>query len=198
MDEDRGIIYILANPGLFDPKTKKPLVKIGITKDLDSRLKALYDTRVPFPYECVFACEVDNYEKVERDLHKVLTDYRVNGAREFFNIDSEPLVPLFKHFAGYKDISPKVKKEVDKLDTLTKKVDKVPKGYDTYQNCKPLLNLPDGFRGGYFCIRLAHRHSVNKAKVYKMNGKTYYRKDLLLKQAKIEGRLKDKSQNELF
>jgi hypothetical protein len=144
----------------------------------------------------LFACEVDNYVDVEEDLHTAFADYRVNESREFFNIDSEPLIPLFKHFAGYKDITPEVEKKVEELDTLTKRADKVPPGYDTYQNCKPLLNLPKGFRGGYFCIRLARLHSIKKADVFKVNGKTYYKKDLLLEQFRTEEEAREKREEQ--
>lgn len=37
------------------------LVKIGMTtrEDMDSRMKELYSTGVPVPFECQFACKVN-------------------------------------------------------------------------------------------------------------------------------------------
>jgi hypothetical protein len=90
-----GIIYVLANPGMIDPETKEPIVKIGMTQNLKDRLSTLYSSGVPFPFQCVFACEVENYEKVETDLHHALVDYRVNPKREFFNIKADLIIPLY-------------------------------------------------------------------------------------------------------
>lgn len=53
-NQDYGIVYLLTNacmPGI---------VKIGKTtrKDLLQRMKELYTTGVPVPFECVYSCNV--------------------------------------------------------------------------------------------------------------------------------------------
>ena len=49
-----GIVYLLTNPVM------PGLVKIGMTtqEDIDKRMKELYTTGVPVPFECKFACKV--------------------------------------------------------------------------------------------------------------------------------------------
>ena len=49
------IVYILTNTEMPD------LLKIGVTKDLDQRLKSLSaHSGVPVPFECFYACEVSD------------------------------------------------------------------------------------------------------------------------------------------
>jgi hypothetical protein len=177
---------------MIDPETKGPIVKIGITQDLAGRLSTLYSSGVPFPFQCIFACEVENYDVVEKDLHNALKDYRVNIKREFFKIEPELIIPLLKHFVGFREITLEVEEEIVKLDDSTEEVTQVPLNYDTYENLKPLLNnLPEGFLGGYFCIRVSRLHHIKKIDMFKLNGKTYYNKDILLEQAKKENILKE-------
>ena len=49
-----GIVYLLTNPVM------PGLVKIGMTaqKDIEKRMRELYTTGVPVPFECQFACKV--------------------------------------------------------------------------------------------------------------------------------------------
>jgi hypothetical protein len=185
-----GIIYILANPAMIDPETKGPIVKIGITQDLATRLSTLYSSGVPLPFQCIFACEVENYNVVEKDLHNALKDYRVNVKREFFNIDPNLIIPLLKHFVGFREITLEVEEEIVKLDDSTEEITQIPPNYDTYENLKPLLDLSEGFLGGYFCIRVSRLHRVRQVDIFKLNGKTYYDKDIFLEQAKKENILK--------
>ncbi len=43
------------------------LVKIGMTnkESVDARLKELFNTCVPVPFECAYICKEENEEKVE-------------------------------------------------------------------------------------------------------------------------------------
>lgn len=91
---DYGIVYLLVNecmPGL---------VKIGKTsrKDMGARLRELYTTGVPLPFECRYACRVklSHMDEVERALHDAFAPDRVNSSREFFRIDPEQVLPLLK------------------------------------------------------------------------------------------------------
>lgn len=89
-----GIVYLLTNecmPGL---------VKIGMTsrESMDARLKELYTTGVPMPFECVYACKVDCYKELERALHDAFEPYRVNPSREFFRIKTSQVMGILRLF----------------------------------------------------------------------------------------------------
>ena len=85
--KEYGIVYLLTNPVM------PGLVKIGMTTrdDIDARLKELYTTGVPVPFECQFACKVDKKDcvKIEHALHTAFAPQRVNANREFFRIQVE-------------------------------------------------------------------------------------------------------------
>lgn len=59
------------------------LVKIGMTtrEDMDSRMKELYSTGVPEPFECQFACKVKKSDcvKIEKALHIAFAPQRINA-----------------------------------------------------------------------------------------------------------------------
>lgn len=84
MSKEYGIVYLLTNPVM------PGLVKIGMTaqEDIDKRMKELYTTGVPVPFECQYACKVDKNDclKIEKALHKAFEPNRVNATREFFRI----------------------------------------------------------------------------------------------------------------
>ena len=93
-----GIVYLLTNPVM------PGLVKIGMTtqEDIDKRMKELYTTGVPVPFECKFACKVKKSDclKIEKALHKAFDPQRVNQNREFFRINVEQaqaILELFHH-----------------------------------------------------------------------------------------------------
>ena len=95
-----NIVYALTNPSISD------VVKIGMTSNLENRLRSLYNSSVPVPFECYFACEVDSMEFV---------DFRVNPKREFFRIDPERIVSILR-LVMIKDVTPSsdiVEDEVD-------------------------------------------------------------------------------------
>lgn len=84
-----GVIYLMTNiamPGM---------VKIGKTENADTllaRLRDIYTTGVPLPFECYFAAEVDDADTLEKKLHSLFGEYRVNPKREFFRADPEKIV----------------------------------------------------------------------------------------------------------
>jgi hypothetical protein len=78
------IVYILTNEAM------PGLVKVGRTSnDLAGRIKQLFQTGVPLPFELFFACEVTNATFVESQLHDAFGDHRVSRNREFFRIAPE-------------------------------------------------------------------------------------------------------------
>lgn len=86
------IIYVLTNPAM------PSLVKIGKTTQLevDERMKQLYSTGVPVPFDCVFACQVKDAHEVEKALHFAFGNARINPNREFFKIEAERVIAVLK------------------------------------------------------------------------------------------------------
>lgn len=82
------IIYVLTNEAM------PGLVKIGLTTDdVSIRVAALSSaTGVPLPFECYFAAEVRNCAKLEKILHQLFSENRVNPKREFFRIEPERVI----------------------------------------------------------------------------------------------------------
>ncbi|NVM80003.1 hypothetical protein FHW83_005847 [Duganella sp. SG902] len=86
------IVYVLTNPAM------PGLVKIGKTtqEEVDQRMKQLYSTGVPVPFECVFACRVPDSSVVEKALHHAFGQLRINPTREFFRIEPDRIVSILK------------------------------------------------------------------------------------------------------
>lgn len=78
------IVYVLTNEAM------PGLVKLGMTNgDLATRIRQLFQTNIPLPYELFYACEVANAAYVESQLHDAFGDHRVSRNREFFRIAPE-------------------------------------------------------------------------------------------------------------
>lgn len=86
------IVYVLTNPSM------PGLVKIGKTTQLEveGRMKQLYGTGVPLPFECAFACRVKDASEVEKSLHFAFGNSRINPNREFFTIEPERVIAVLK------------------------------------------------------------------------------------------------------
>lgn len=94
------IVYILVNEAM------PGIVKIGKTTDnVENRIAQLSSsTAVPLPFECYFAAEVKDSAKLEKTLHQLFSENRVNPKREFFKIDPERVV-LAISIGDYKEVS---------------------------------------------------------------------------------------------
>jgi hypothetical protein len=78
------IVYVLTNEAM------PGLVKIGRTNDdLAGRIRGLYGSGVPLPFELFYACEVKDACFVEAQLQDAFGDHRVSRRREFFRIAPE-------------------------------------------------------------------------------------------------------------
>lgn len=86
------IVYVLTNPAM------PGLVKIGKTTQLEveGRMKQLYGTGVPVPFDCAFACQVRDATEVERALHFAFGNARINPNREFFKLEAERVIAVLK------------------------------------------------------------------------------------------------------
>ena len=107
--KDLGIVYVLTNPCM------PSIVKIGMTEkqSLEKRMKDLYGTGVPVPFDCKFACYVKTSDcrKIERALHTAFAPQRVNENREFFKIAPEQAVAILELFQQ-RDATEEVTQEI--------------------------------------------------------------------------------------
>ena len=105
-----GIVYLLTNPCM------PGIVKIGKTSrtDLQNRMKELYTTGVPVPFECVYACRIklSHMDKLETTLHSAFEPYRVNKNREFFCIKPEQAIAFMKFVDNIQDVTSEVSAEI--------------------------------------------------------------------------------------
>lgn len=105
-----GIVYVLSN------RAMPGLVKIGMTTrpELDARLKELYTTGVPVPFDVEYACEVKscNCAKLEKALHTAFEPNRLNVNREFFQIKKEQAIAILEIF-NEKDVTTEVSDEMN-------------------------------------------------------------------------------------
>ena len=105
-----GIVYVLSN------RVMPGLVKIGMTTrcEIDSRLKELYTTGVPVPFDVEYACEVDACDcaKIEKALHKAFEPQRINANREFFQINKDQAIAILELF-NKKDVTNEVSDEMN-------------------------------------------------------------------------------------
>lgn len=105
-----GIVYVLTNPAM------PGLVKIGMTTrdNLDARMRELYGTGVPVPFECKYACKVkaSDCAKIEKDLHTAFAPNRININREFFQIKPEQAMAIWELF-NREDVTQEITEEID-------------------------------------------------------------------------------------
>ena len=108
--DNKGIVYVLTNSAM------PGLVKIGMTtrESIDTRMKELYSTGVPVPFDCEYACEVkaSDCAKIEKALHTAFKPNRINDNREFFQIKPEQATAILELF-DRKDITTEVNAEIE-------------------------------------------------------------------------------------
>lgn len=108
------------------------LVKIGMTtqEDIDRRMKELYTTGVPVPFECQFACRVKKSDcaKIEKALHKAFEPQRINANREFFRIQvdqAKAILELFHHEDVTNDVTDEIENDLTEDDRAASKKAKI-------------------------------------------------------------------------
>ena len=96
------IVYILTNQSM--PET----IKIGITDNLERRIKELDNTSSPLPFECFYAVEVQDASKIEKKIHEGLDDKRIRQNREFFNVSPQQAKSILEiaEVMGGKNVTP--------------------------------------------------------------------------------------------
>lgn len=94
------IVYVLTNEAM------PGIVKIGHTSGgVQERMRSLFSTSLPLPFECAYAAEVVDAMLVERTLHALFSDHRVSPNREFFRLTSEKVIIALR-LAPHTDVTP--------------------------------------------------------------------------------------------
>ncbi|MDK2618103.1 GIY-YIG nuclease family protein [Vibrio vulnificus] len=92
---DNGYVYILINASMPD------LLKIGMTaRDSRQRARELSNTSVPTPYKVafeIFSCECG---RLESQIHKELSEFRVNPNREFFRYPLDKAIAILQNLSS--------------------------------------------------------------------------------------------------
>ena len=97
------IVYILTNESMPDT------IKVGITDNLERRMRELDNTSTPLPFECYYAVEVQDAKVIEKKIHEGLDDKRIRQNREFFNATPEQAKAILEiaEVMGGKNVTPK-------------------------------------------------------------------------------------------
>lgn len=94
-----GYIYCFSNPE--KNYNNKPIYKIGFTlRDPRERCRELFNSSVTFEFKIEFAKQVENAQKIERKIHIVFDEYRLNKSREYFIAPLDKIKKLFDIFDG--------------------------------------------------------------------------------------------------
>ena len=119
--ETLDIVYIFTNRGM------PGLCKIGYTtrNDVKERARELYTTGVPYPFKTYYACQVYNGKNIEKILHKLFDEFRVNDNREFFEMDPERVI-LALQLSSPIDVTPReienlTNEEIIEIEIIEKK-----------------------------------------------------------------------------
>lgn len=107
-DKPVQIVYVLTNAAM------PGLVKIGKTTqiEVEERMKQLYGTGVPVPFDCAFACKVKDASEVEKALHLAFGMTRINPNREFFKLEPERVIAVL-HLLKVDDITLQFEKTIE-------------------------------------------------------------------------------------
>ena len=83
-------------------------IKIGMTENLERRIKDLDTTGVALPFECYYAVEVHDALDIERKMHQGLDNCRIRQNREFFNTTPEQAKSLLQiaEVMGGRNVTP--------------------------------------------------------------------------------------------
>jgi hypothetical protein len=95
------------------------IIKIGKTtkEDVKVRMKELYASGVPLPFECDYAARVRNIDEVEKALHTAFSPNRVNPRREFFEIEAAQAIAIIR-LLEMQNVTPLVDREVNLIDPV--------------------------------------------------------------------------------
>ncbi len=127
-----GIIYLLSNPAM------PGIIKIGKTtkEDVKLRMKELYSSGVPLPFECLYAAKVKDIDSIEKALHTAFSPDRINPKREFFEIEATQAMAILK-LLEIENVSPLVEQEANVIDNIEVEAARV------YAQKRPRMNFEE-------------------------------------------------------
>ena len=100
-NKEPGYVYILTNPSF-----REDWVKIGMTQNMEERLRTLDTTALPLPFKKYATLQTSKYEKAEKHVHhfiETFTNLRIRDKREFFNVKPEQALKIFCEVAELLD-----------------------------------------------------------------------------------------------
>lgn len=100
-EEKPGYVYILTNPSF-----REDWVKIGMTQNMEERLRTLDNTALPLPFKKYATLQTVKYQKAEKHVHHSIerfTNLRIRDNREFFNVKPEKALEIFCEVAELLD-----------------------------------------------------------------------------------------------
>jgi thiol-disulfide isomerase/thioredoxin len=125
-----GLLYVVYNEWIINPKTGKKPYKIGITKKtVDERYYGL-GLKMPGTFKTLFAYQFDDCDEAEVTIQRLYKKYRVNG--EWFEIDDDQIELLKKNCENMggipvtEEIENEVKNETEYDETdVTQEIKKI-------------------------------------------------------------------------
>ena len=101
-NKEPGYVYILTNPSF-----REDWVKIGkSSRPVNVRSKELDNTAVPLPFEIFATMKTVKYNDAEKLVHRYIerfTNLRIRSNREFFNVQPEEALEIFREVATLLD-----------------------------------------------------------------------------------------------
>lgn len=88
-----GYVYILTNPSFREDWVKSK------TTNMEERLRTLYNTSLPLPFEVFATLKTVKYNEAEKLVHRYIerfTNLRIEKKREFFKVKPEDALEIFK------------------------------------------------------------------------------------------------------
>jgi len=125
---EKGLLYVVYNNWINDPKTHKKPYKIGITKKLVE--ERYHNLKIPGKFETKFAYVLNDYKEAERSIRNLFKNYRLEG--EWFNLTNKELSCIEKYC------------KLNKGKRLTDKIKNKMK-METVANVKKNIKLADLF-----------------------------------------------------
>ena len=114
-NKEPGYVYILTNPSF-----REDWVKIGMTQNMEERLKTLDTTALPLPFNKYATLKTVKYQVAEKHVHHYIerfTNLRIRDNREFFNVKPEDALSIFIEVAELLDDA-----EIEVFDENAKKI----------------------------------------------------------------------------
>ena len=87
LTDGTGFTYILRNQSF-----NSSIFKIGQTCNIVTRVPALYNTSIPYPFELVWVQRSVPYKEIEYFFHSELFKYRLSEKREFFDVPDDSII----------------------------------------------------------------------------------------------------------